>query len=708
VRLSRAVPTTLLALAMVVPTLPAVGQDGAAAVNPSATPEAPTATGSVATEPIATDSTEATPSPSAIETAPGDQAPTARSAPTSADATTTAVDEPAAPSLVDTVAAAAAAAADDQGVLPLGDDATTCPAASIEVTWDPVPADSFDAGGYVEPLVVPTTDTDIATGIATCLESTHAVAGFDAVPTSGGGWDIHFVAPTSETEEGLEPAAPTSTKQASPDLRSPEASMADSGASSATFAQAAGSVPVPDWPSGMPAQADDLSASDPQDVCDPTDKPGAEALRDLLDRTYHTTGGYGISRNCSTGGRSEHKEGRALDWMVDSYDADQKALGDTFTEWVLSSDPWDNDFAGMRRLGIMYMIWNRRSIYSWNPEAGWRDYTGVSDHTDHVHFSMSWPGALCETTFWEATNCTGDTGTVTPDPEPARRTTQADFNADDFSDVLWYGPGSSSDSAWRGRDTGFTMGLGLNVRGVYEPLQGDFNGDGAADVLWYGPGSATDTRWNGTATGFQTSQRLQVRGVYRPLVGDFDGDGHDDVFWYGPGDDADRVWFGRATGFDSIRITVRGTYRPVSGDFDGDGRDDILWYGVGSRTDNLWRGRANRTFASAPAPNIAVNRIPLAGDFTGDGRDDVFLYGAGDAQETMFVGRADGGFDTRQDVQIQGSYRPFAGDFDGDERDDIFWYGPGSGVDWVYYGAPGGFAPARTSVSGDYQPVSGG
>lgn len=658
VRLTRAVPTTLLAIAMVVPTLPAVGQD--------ATTDR--------TDEMGSDGATVTP-------------------------------------IVADVTEAVAASADDQDMLPLGEGAATCPAAAIAVAWNPIPLTDFAVGGYVEPLVTPTDGTDIATGIATCADSNHAVAGFDAVATDDG-WDIHFVTPTPGTEEAHAPAAPSSGSRAAPALEEPSASVADAGSAAAPTqqAQAAGSVPVPDWPSGMATQADDLSSSNPQDTCDPDDKPGALALQDLLDRTYHTTRGYHISRNCDIGGRSEHKEGRALDWMVDAYTPDEKALGDTFTDWVLSTDPSGNDFAGMRRLGIMYMIWNRRSIYSWNPEAGWRDYTGTSDHTDHVHFSMTWPGARCETTFWQATNCTGDVGTPA-DPGgdgPTGGTAQADYNGDDFSDVLWYGPGTAPDSAWRGRAAGFTQGLRLNVRGVYEPLQGDFNGDGADDVLWYGPGSDPDTRWDGTANGFQTSQRLQVRGVYRPLVGDFDGDGRDDVFWYGPGDRADRVWFGRANGFDSIRIKVRGTYRPATGDFDGDGRDDILWYGVGSRSDSLWHGRANRSFARVPAPNLGVNRIPLAGDFDGDGRADVFLYGEGNAQELLLSGRRDGGFDTSTDVQVQGSYEPFAGDFDGDGRDDIFWYGPGSGVDWVYFGAASGFSPAPTSVSGDYRPVSGG
>jgi hypothetical protein len=64
-----------------------------------------------------------------------------------------------------------------------------------------------------------------------------------------------------------------------------------------------------------------------------------------------------------------------------------------------------------RRLGVMYIIFNRRI---WFPGSGWRVYckqkprgcVSPSDgglrhpHTDHVHFSFTWDGARKHTTFW--------------------------------------------------------------------------------------------------------------------------------------------------------------------------------------------------------------------------------------------------------------------------------------------------------------------
>ena len=60
-----------------------------------------------------------------------------------------------------------------------------------------------------------------------------------------------------------------------------------------------------------------------------------------------------------------------------------------------------------RRLGIQYVIWNKRIWGSYNASAGWRAYTGANKHTDHVHISFTWAGANMNTSFW-----TGRVGSV--------------------------------------------------------------------------------------------------------------------------------------------------------------------------------------------------------------------------------------------------------------------------------------------------------
>ena len=149
-----------------------------------------------------------------------------------------------------------------------------------------------------------------------------------------------------------------------------------------------------------------------QTTCSPKPKPGVVAFQRLVVNAYpHTGAGY-ISRDCSVGGTSEHKEGRAWDWGVNVGVASQKAAADDLLSWLARDDVYGNSSSMAQRLGVMYAIWNKRI---WFPSSGWRTYCvmrngacrdpedgGVrSPHTDHVHFSFTWRGARKTTTFWK-------------------------------------------------------------------------------------------------------------------------------------------------------------------------------------------------------------------------------------------------------------------------------------------------------------------
>lgn len=151
---------------------------------------------------------------------------------------------------------------------------------------------------------------------------------------------------------------------------------------------------------------DPLASYDPQTTCDPVAKPGVIAFRDLVLATYPCTGDSGIVRACSAGGTSEHKEGRAWDWKVTV----GNPAADDFLDWLLATDAQGNRYAMLRRLGVMYMIWNKRIWGAYRPNDGWRTYTGASPHTDHVHFSFSWEGAKKKTSFWSGTAPSPDSG----------------------------------------------------------------------------------------------------------------------------------------------------------------------------------------------------------------------------------------------------------------------------------------------------------
>jgi hypothetical protein len=136
-----------------------------------------------------------------------------------------------------------------------------------------------------------------------------------------------------------------------------------------------------------------------QDTCDPTFKPGVVEFADLLESIYGRSN-LGMVRDCGVGAQSEHKEGRALDYPFNAFDSAQFVQARDLLNWLFATDRYGNPHALARRLGIMYIVWNRRIWRSYRPSLGWLPYSGTNPHTDHIHFSFSWAGAQRQTTWW--------------------------------------------------------------------------------------------------------------------------------------------------------------------------------------------------------------------------------------------------------------------------------------------------------------------
>jgi hypothetical protein len=159
-------------------------------------------------------------------------------------------------------------------------------------------------------------------------------------------------------------------------------------------------------------QIDAYARYDGQDTCDPAAKPGVVDFRNLLNRAYGAHTSY-ITRPCNIGGTSEHKEGRALDYMLNVNNANDRAVANDVLTWLLATDRHGNRHAIARRFGIMYIIWNRRIWKSYAASRGWQPYTGSNPHTDHIHYSFSWSGALRQTTWWTSQRSADVDGVLT-------------------------------------------------------------------------------------------------------------------------------------------------------------------------------------------------------------------------------------------------------------------------------------------------------
>ncbi len=172
-------------------------------------------------------------------------------------------------------------------------------------------------------------------------------------------------------------------------------------------------APTPTSAVPLPAELDNASFYEAQAICDPTPRPGATALQNLLLATYGPATIY-IPRTC-TSSTSEHFDGRAVDWMRSVRVPAEKEMADGFLAWLLAPAVDGTPHAMARRLGIMYIIWDSRMIRMYDPGRGWTEYNNCLDparsatsldntcHRNHVHLSMSWDGAAGLTSFWTGT-----------------------------------------------------------------------------------------------------------------------------------------------------------------------------------------------------------------------------------------------------------------------------------------------------------------
>jgi hypothetical protein len=140
---------------------------------------------------------------------------------------------------------------------------------------------------------------------------------------------------------------------------------------------AAAAVANPTAPVTAPDTPEGWSPYLPQVSCDPVAKPGTLALRSMLLSAY---GGrdLGITRACDIGAQSEHKEGRAWDWAVTVGNPSHRAAARQVFTWLFRADPSGRRFAMARRLGVMYIIHNRRIWGSYRATEGWRPYVGAN------------------------------------------------------------------------------------------------------------------------------------------------------------------------------------------------------------------------------------------------------------------------------------------------------------------------------------------
>lgn len=158
-------------------------------------------------------------------------------------------------------------------------------------------------------------------------------------------------------------------------------------------------LPAPPTKVGLPTQVDAFPGWVFQYgiSCDPNNKPGMLAFSAMISAHYNRPSGS-MARPCVAGARSMHHDGRAMDWPLNAYNAQDRAIGDAVAQWLTA-----NDGEMARRFGVQSVIWNKQAWYS--TLRYWMPFDG-HPHDDHIHFGFTWDGAMMRTSWWSGTSVT--------------------------------------------------------------------------------------------------------------------------------------------------------------------------------------------------------------------------------------------------------------------------------------------------------------
>jgi hypothetical protein len=375
---------------------------------------------------------------------------------------------------------------------------------------------------------------------------------------------------------------------------------------------AAAPPPTPAFGRAIEAHATLVS----QSTCDPSNKPGVVGFKDLLNSHYgqHT---WGIGRACTSGGVSEHKEGRALDFHLNVNNATQRARADEIANWLLATDGYGNANALARRLGIMYIIWNKRIWTASRASEGWRTYSCDGSpgdcHTDHIHFSFSWAGARKETSWWTRDSGGADAG----------RVQFGDFNGDGIDDLLQIRPNGDVVVFWNsGQNPNYSwQNNRLVLAGANDPTEwrvGDFNNDRSDDLVQVRDNGDVVAFWNnGQNPNFSwQNNRLVLAGMNdtsEVRVGDLDDDGNDDFVQIRDNGDVVAFWNSGQNpnySWQNNRLILGGANDPTEwrvGDLNNDGNDDLVQIRDNGDVVAFWNSGQN------PNYSWQNNRLVLTG-----------------------------------------------------------------------------------------------
>jgi len=152
------------------------------------------------------------------------------------------------------------------------------------------------------------------------------------------------------------------------------------------------------------------AAYQPQSKCRERARPGTRALAEWINRRFDGGTATASMRSCDSGGASEHKDGRAIDWAMNASKKGHRTEVRRLLDRLFTSDGAGNQHARARRMGVMYVIWNdhsyasyrefERTAYLSSSCKSTEKCSATLRHRDHVHISLSRPGGRGATSWY--------------------------------------------------------------------------------------------------------------------------------------------------------------------------------------------------------------------------------------------------------------------------------------------------------------------
>ncbi|MCF8372833.1 MAG: FG-GAP-like repeat-containing protein [Bacteroidales bacterium] len=287
-----------------------------------------------------------------------------------------------------------------------------------------------------------------------------------------------------------------------------------------------------------------------------------------------------------------------------------------------------------------------------------------------------------------------------------------DWNGDGITDFMRYNY-STGDNKWytnQGNNT-FTIQDNLltpsSIDGGMGLFFGDWNADGFSDVMWYNNTSGENnwfinqyTNGNivfGIATYNTVSPYSNLAGGTGLYFGDWNGDGYTDVMWYKNSSGENR-WYRNTISGNTMSFTeysssissglISGGTAIYHGDWNRDGITDVMWYNKTTGENKWFILSGNLTFTPFNSPitnsQISGGKGIYFGDWNGDQIVDLMWWNDANGSNTWFVNEGDMTFNVRQNLittsSLSGGTQLYHNDLNADGFTDVLWYNSSSGA----------------------------